>query len=101
MNRILAIIERDLRRLRRSPTLIVVSMLMPLIQLIVLGYAFGGKVRNLQVGVVDEDHGLAAVRLRALAKAVAANARTFTTVSYPDQASALRDLRTGKINALL
>src|SRR5208337_2850107 len=49
----------------------------------------------------DEDHGLPAVRLRALAQAVAVNAATFTTVSYPDQASALRDLRNGKINALL
>ena len=66
MNRILAIIERDLRRLWRSPTLIVVSMLMPLVQLVVLGYAFGGKVKNLQVGVVDQDHGLPALRLRAL-----------------------------------
>ena len=57
MHRILAIIERDLRRFRRSPTLIVVSMVMPLVQLVVLGYAFGGKVKHLTVGVVDQDHG--------------------------------------------
>ena len=101
MNRILAIIERDLRRLRRSPTLIVVSMIMPLVQLVVLGYAFGGKVKNLQVGVVDQDHGLPALRLRALAQAVTANARTFDTVSYTDRALALSDLRNGRINALL
>ena len=56
LNRILALIERDLRRFRRSPTLIVVSMIMPLIQLVVLGYAFGGKIKNLEVGVVDQDH---------------------------------------------
>ena len=101
MNRILAVIERDLRRLRRSPTLIIVSMIMPLIQLVVLGYAFGGKVKNLEVGVVDQDHGLPAVRIRALAQAVTANARTFNTISYVDQAAALRDLRNGKINAVL
>jgi ABC-2 type transport system permease protein len=101
VNRILAIIERDLRRLRRSPTLIVVSMIMPLVQLVVLGYAFGGKVRNLEVGVVDQDHGLSAVRLRALAQAVTANARTFNTIPYADEAQALRDLRNGRINAVL
>ena len=101
MNRILAIIERDLRRLRRSPTLIIVSMIMPLIQLVVLGYAFGGKVKNLQLGLLDQDHGLSALRLRALAQAVTANARTFTTVAYSDQSQALRDLRNGRINALL
>ena len=41
-----AIIERELRRFRRSPILIVVSMVFPLVQLVVLGYAFGGKVKT-------------------------------------------------------
>ena len=63
MHRILAIIERDLRRFRRSPTLIIISMIMPLVQLVVLGYAFGGKVKHLNIGVVDQDHGLPAVQL--------------------------------------
>jgi ABC-type multidrug transport system permease subunit len=101
VHRILAIIERDLRRFRRSPTLIVVSMIMPLVQLIVLGYAFGGKVRNLQVGVVDQDHGVPAIKLKEMCQAVAANARTFQTIPYSDEAGALRDLRNGKINGVL
>jgi len=101
MNRILAIIERDLRRFRRSPTLIIVSMIMPLVQLVVLGYAFGGKVKHLTVGVVDEDHGVPAVKLKEMFQAVAANARTFETVPYTDQGSAVRDLRDGKLNAVL
>jgi ABC-2 type transport system permease protein len=61
MHRIWAIIERDLRRFRRSPTLMIVSMIMPLTQLVVLGYAFGGKVKGLQLGVVDQDHGVQTV----------------------------------------
>ena len=101
MHRILAIIERDLRRFRRSPTLIIVSMIMPLVQLVVLGYAFGGKVKHLTVGVVDQDHGLPAVKLKEMFQAVAANARTFETVAYSDQGIALRDLRQGKLNAVL
>ena len=43
-----AIIERELRRFRRSPTLIVISMVFPLVQLVVLGYAFGGNVKHLK-----------------------------------------------------
>ena len=74
-----AIIERDLRRFRRSPTLMIVSMVMPLVQLVVLGYAFGGKVKNLEVGVVDQDHGVPAVKLKEMFQAVAANASTFDT----------------------
>src|SRR5262249_48432118 len=101
MNRILAIIERDLRRFRRGPTLIVVSMVMPLVQLVVLGYAFGGKVKHLTVGVVDQDHGVPAIKLKEMFQAVAANARTFDTIAYPDEMGALRDLRDGKINGVI
>src|SRR2546421_1730184 len=101
MNRILAIIERDLRRFRRSPALIIVSMVLPLVQLIVLGYAFGGKVKHLRLGVVDADHGLPALKLKEMCQAVAANARTFDTVAYADPGAALRDLHAGKINGLL
>ena len=62
MHRAMAIIERELRRFRRSPFLIVMSLIFPLVQLIVLGYAFGGNVRNLTVAVVDQDGGLPAVK---------------------------------------
>jgi ABC-2 type transport system permease protein len=101
LNRILALIERDLRRFRRSPTLIIVSMIMPLIQLVVLGYAFGGKIKNLEVGIVDQDHRSSAVHLKGMLNAIAANAETFDTVSYSDMGSAVRDLRDGRINAVL
>ncbi|HUJ71625.1 MAG TPA: ABC transporter permease [Verrucomicrobiae bacterium] len=101
MHRVWAIIERDLRRFRRSPVLVVVSIIMPLVQLVVLGYAFGGKIKNLKVGVVDEDHGVPAIRLKEMCQAVAANARTFDTIPYVDKAVAMRDLRDGKINGLL
>src|SRR5215831_11546434 len=94
-------IERDLRRFRRSPVLVVMSMIFPLVQLVVLGYAFGGKIKNLKVAVVDQDHGLPAVKLKEMFQAVAANARTFDTVAYSDSSQALRDLRNGKINGVL
>ena len=101
MHRIWAIIERDLRRFRRSPTLIMVSVIMPLVQLVVLGYAFGGKLKNLNVGVVNQDQGMSSVKLQEMVQAVAANARTFNTIQYADQSVALQDLRTGHINAVL
>jgi ABC-2 type transport system permease protein len=101
MNRIWAIIERDLRRFRRSPTLVIVSMVMPLVQLVVLGYAFGGKVKHLQIGVLDQDHAMPAIKLREMAQAVAVNAQTFDTTYYNDQTEALRDLRHGTISGLL
>jgi ABC-2 type transport system permease protein len=101
MHRIWAIIERDLRRFRRSPFLVVISMVMPLVQLMVLGYAFGGKVKNLRIGVVDEDHGIQAVKWQEMCQAVAANARTFTTVPYTGKTAAMKDLREGRISGVL
>lgn len=101
MQRMWAIVERDLRRFLRSPTLIVVSMIFPLVQLVVLGYAFGGVVHHLKVGVVDQDHGVPAVRVRELCNAVASGAQTFDVTEYGDQGQALTDLRNGRINGVL
>lgn len=101
MHRIMAIIERDLRRFRRSPLLVFASLVLPLSQLLVLGYAFGGKIKHLKVGVVDQDHGIPGVKLRELFGAVAANARTFETIEYADPKQAMVDLREGRINAVL
>src|ERR1700745_2574281 len=101
MHRILAIIERDMRRFRRSKVLVIVSIIMPLVQLVVLGYAFGGKIKHLELGVVDQDHGVPALKLKEMFQAVAANARTFDTVAYSDPGVAVRDLRDGRINGVL
>jgi ABC-2 type transport system permease protein len=101
MTRTWAIIERELRRFRRSPMLIVMSMIFPLAQLIVLGYAFGGNVKHLRVAVVDQDHGVPAIRVRELANAVASGAHTIDVIDYADQGVALNDLRNGRVNGVL
>jgi ABC-2 type transport system permease protein len=101
MGRTLAIVEREMRRFRRSPMLIVVSMVFPIVQLVILGYAFGGNVKHLKVAVVDQDHGVPAVRVRELATAAASGARTIDTISYADPGQALTDLRNGRVNGVL
>jgi ABC-2 type transport system permease protein len=101
MGRTWAIIERELRRFRRSPVLIVMSMIMPIVQLVVLGYAFGGNVKHLKLAIVDQDHGVPAVRIREMASAVASGARTIDTIDYADQGQALEDLRNGRVNGVL
>src|SRR5262245_27256249 len=101
MSRMFAIVERELRRFRRSPTLIVISLVFPIVQLVILGYAMGGNVKHLKVAVVDQDGGVPAVRVRELAGAVAGGANTFETIQYADQGSAIADLRNGRINGVL
>jgi ABC-type multidrug transport system permease subunit len=101
MGRTWAIIEREMRRFRRSPVLIVIAMVMPLVQLVVLGYAFGGNVKHLKLAVVDQDRGVPAVKVRELAAAIASGARTIDTLEYTDPGAALTDLRNGKVNGVL
>ncbi len=101
MHRILAIVERDLRKFQRSPFLIFASLILPITQLVVLGYAFGGNLKNLKLGIVDQDHGISAIKIREMCQAIAANARTFTLIHYQDGHTALTDLRNGKINGIL
>ena len=101
MKRTLAIVEREMRRFRRSPFLIVMSMIFPLAQLVVLGYAFGGNVKHLKLAIVDQDHGMPAVRIRELAGAVASGARTVDLMDYADSGVALKDLRNGQLNGVL
>jgi ABC-type multidrug transport system permease subunit len=101
MGRMWAIIERELRRFRRSPVLIVVSMVFPIVQLVVLGYAFGGNVKHLRLAIVDQDHGVPAIKLHELAGAVASGARTIDTIEYGDPGVALADLRNGRVNGVL
>ncbi len=101
MIRVWAIIERDLRRFRRSPVLMMMSTIMPIVQLVVLGYAFGGQIKHLRLGVVDQDHSVPALKLKEMFQAVAANARTFEPISYADLNLAMQDLRDGRLNGVL
>ncbi|HMG85421.1 MAG TPA: ABC transporter permease [Terracidiphilus sp.] len=99
MNRFMAIVEREMRKFFRSPVLMIMSMMLPLVQLIILGNAFGGKIRGAKVAVVDHDHGPQALRIREAFDSVAVNIATFTTVNYDDETQAREDVRTGKVDA--
>jgi ABC-2 type transport system permease protein len=94
-----AIIEREMRKFFRSPTLMIMSLMMPILQLIIMGNAFGGKIVGTHVAIVDYDHGPQAVKLREAFDAVAANIKTFSTIEYTSEVQAREDVRTGKIDA--
>ena len=97
MNRILAIIEREMRKFFRSPALMMASMIFPLVQLIILGNAFGGKITDARMGIVDQDGGTQALRIREAFDSVHATVRTFEAVPYDNDRQAMEDVRNGKI----
>jgi len=99
MTRMLAIVEREMRKFFRSPTLMIMSLMMPILQLLIMGNAFGGKITGAHVAVVDYDHGPQAIKIREGFDSIAVNIKTFTTVDYTDENKAREDVRTGKIDA--
>ena len=101
MNRMSAIVERELRKFFRSPALMLVAMVFPLVQLIVLGNAFGGKIKGARLGVVDQDRGTQAVKVREALAAVEANAKTFYPVDYDSDKQAMEDVRTGRLDGAI
>ena len=99
--RISAFVERDMRKFFRSPTLMIVSMLFPMVQLIVLGYAFGGKIKGVNVALVDQDHGPAAVEIRTRMDAIATGPGTMHVVEYQSLPQAVQDLKTGVVRGVV
>ena len=99
MNRMFAIVEREMRKFFRSPTLMIMSLMMPILQLLIMGNAFGGKITGARVAVVDYDHGPQAVKIHEGFDSIAVNVKTFTTVDYTDENKAREDVRTGKVDA--
>jgi ABC-2 type transport system permease protein len=97
--RMMAIVERDLRKFFRSPALMVAAMVFPLVQLIVLGNAFGGKIKDAKIGIVSHDDGPQAVRVMEALRAVQSNARTFQPIVYPDAQTMIAAVRRGDLNA--
>jgi ABC-2 type transport system permease protein len=88
-----------MRKFFRSPMLMIMSLMMPILQLVIIGNAFGGKIVGTHVAVVDYDHGPQAVKVREAFDAVAVNIKTFSTIEYQSEVQAREDVRTGKIDA--
>jgi ABC-2 type transport system permease protein len=99
--RIRAIIERDMRKFFRSPALMMTSMVFPLMQLIVLGYAFGGKIKNVRLALVDEDRGVESRLVRERLYAIQDGPQTFRVFDYNNLPDAMTDLRAGFVKAVL
>src|SRR5260370_26163965 len=95
----MGIVERDFRTFFRPPGLRMGAMACPLVQWIVRGNAFGGKIRDAKLGIVDHDNGPQAIRIVEALRAVESNARTFQPIVYTDEKLMVGDVRKGDLNA--
>jgi len=77
------------------------SMIFPLMQLIVLGYAFGGKIKGIKIAVVDEDRTVYSRDLRERFNAIVAGPGTMQVENYNSVSDATVDLRAGFVRAVV
>src|ERR1039457_4106304 len=101
LQRVSALIERDMRKFFRSPALMLSSLLFPLVQLVVLGYAFGGKIKNADLAFVDEDHSVQSRRIEEMFDGITAGPQTFRVVEYNSFPRAVEALHAGFVKAVV
>lgn len=101
MVRLGAVVERDVKKFLRNPTVLAMSILMPLIYLVILGNSFQGKLHVLPLVVVNQDSGPYSRRLMENLRAVQAGPRTFVILNATDDKKAIEGVREGRYKACL
>ncbi len=99
--RVWAMIERDMRKFFRSPALMMSSMIFPLVQLMVLGYAFGGEIKGSVIAVVDMDHSVVSRQVQEMFAGIETGPQTFRVVQYDSVPQAVHDLRAGFVDGVV
>lgn len=95
MTRLLAVINRDLKKFRRNPVVLAMSILMPVIYLVILGNSFQGKLRAIPVVVVNLDSGPYSARLVENLRAIETGPGMLAVSIAGDQGAAIIGVRKG------
>ena len=94
LRRTFAIVIKEFRHIQRDPRSLAVMFLIPVVQLVLLGYAATTDVQYLPIGVVDYDHSLPS---RSLLNAYRAS-DYFTIAAYlPDESALRSEVDRGKL----
>lgn len=99
MIRLFAVVERDLKKFKRNPVVLGMSILMPIIYLVILGNSFQGKLQALPVAVVNQDSGPQAKRAVENLRAIEAGPQTFALVYEVNEPRAVSGVRDGRYKA--
>jgi ABC-2 type transport system permease protein len=99
--RVLAFVERDLRKFMRNPLAILSSVLLPLVYLLIIGNSFQGTLKRLPLGVVDQDRGPYAEKMLERLRSLETGPDTIQVITVSDPVQAEADVRAGRLKAAL
>jgi ABC-2 type transport system permease protein len=97
----LAIMRRDMLKLRRNPLTLISTVLMPIIYLVIIGNSFQGQLKHLPVVVVAQDHGEFARRLMEQLLALEAGPKTLRLSFMADSQRAIDAVRNGEFKGAI
>src|SRR5262249_5503084 len=98
----LAIIERDLRKFIRQPIILIMTSVMPILQLVIVGNGLMGNLRALPVRLVIQDEGNRAIRIRERLRALQPAAQRPREVQpAAARGEALRSRKDGRAKAVV
>jgi len=97
----LAIMRRDLLKLRRNPLTLLSTVLMPIIYLVIIGNSFQGELKHLPVVVVVQDHGEYSRRVVEQMLALQAGPKTLDVSFAADPGEAVEAVRTGRFKGAI
>jgi ABC-2 type transport system permease protein len=101
LHRILALLERDLRKFIRNPFVVAVSIAMPIVYLIIMGSSFQGELKKLSLAVVNQDHGEYARRVMDNLRAVQQGPGSIRVMTLAAKDEAIGGLEAGRFKAVL
>jgi ABC-2 type transport system permease protein len=101
MIKLLAVVERDLKKFKRNPMVLAMSIFMPIIYLLILGNSFQGKLQGLPLVIVNKDSGFYARRLVDNLRAVEIQPQTVKIIDAMDDKKAIKGVKEGKYKAVL
>src|SRR5690606_19341718 len=96
--RICAVMFKEFRQLSRDRLTFGMVVMLPLIQLLLFGYAINNNIRNIHIGIVDDANSFVS---RGVIEAVQASQVVTPTVRYFSIQEAEQGIRVGEVRAVL
>lgn len=100
MVRLIAVVERDLKKLKRNPVVLAMSIIMPILYLFIMGNSFQGKLQSLPLVVVNQDSGPYSRRVMENLRSIEAGPKTLIILNTTqDEKDAIDGVRKGRYKA--
>lgn len=101
MIRLLAVIERDLKKFKRNPIILMMSIFLPMLYLFILGNSFQGDLKGLPLVIVKMDSGPYSRQLMDNLRAIEAGPKTLKIHNCDNEKEALDGVNKGIYKAAL